>query len=185
MTEHKVVNGVNVDDLFNTINAIKDTPTIAKFRFKADNKWIDGGLNRTTVTNFYGARDDHMHAKEFELDADEPPVLLGKDQGPNPVEYLLTALASCVTTSIVYHAAAKGITINTIESRLEGDIDLHGFLGMDPNVRRGYENIRMVFRIDADAPAEELEEIVKLGPTYSPVYDSVTNGVPVTVEMEK
>ena len=99
MTEHKIVNGVNVDDLFTTIDAIKEAPTIAKFKFKADNKWVDGGLNRTTVTNFYGAQDDHEHAEEFTLEADEPPVLLGKDKGPNPVEYLLTALASCVTTS--------------------------------------------------------------------------------------
>ena len=119
------------------------------------------------------------------LDADEPPILLGRDKGPNPVEYLLTALASCVTTSIIYHAAARGITIRSMESRLEGDIDLQGFLGIRDDVHRGYKEIRMYVDIDADATTEELEEIVKLGPTYSPVYDTITRPVPVAVELMK
>ena len=119
------------------------------------------------------------------LDADEPPILLGRDKGPNPVEYLLTALASCVTTSIVYHAAARGIAIRSMESRLEGDIDLQGFLGIRDDVPRGYKEIRMIVDIDADASPEELEEIVKLGPTYSPVYDTITRPVPVSVQLKK
>jgi hypothetical protein len=125
----KVVNGVNVDELFGTIDAVKNAPVIAKFKFRANNKWIEGGHNRTTIRHFYGTQQEHEHEKPFYLDADEPPLLLGTDLGPNPVEYALTALASCVTTSIVYHAAARGVTIRSMESRLEGDIDLQGRVG--------------------------------------------------------
>lgn len=185
MNAQQTINGVRVNELFGTIDAVKKAPVIAKFRFRANNKWIDCGHNRTTIKDFYGTQQDHPHEKYFELDADEPAVLLGEDKGPNPVEYLLTALAACVTTSIVYHAAAKGITLNAVESRLEGDIDLQGFLGLRDDVRRGYEQIRMFFKIDADVPDEELEDLVKLGPTFSPVYDSITKGVPVTVELDK
>jgi len=179
------VNGVDVDKLFGTIDAIKKTPVIATFKFRASNKWLDGGHNRTTIKNYYGAQQDHERKKPFVLDADEPPVLLGNDQGPNPVEYALTALAACVTTSIVYHAAAKGVRLNSVESRLEGDIDLQGFLGLSKEVPRGYKEIRMFFKIDADAPDEKLEEIVQLGPTYSPVFDTITRAVPVKVKLEK
>jgi uncharacterized OsmC-like protein len=179
------VNGVDVDKLFGTIDAIKKTPVIATFKFRASNKWLDGGHNRTTIRNYYGAQQDHERKKPFVLDADEPPVLLGNDQGPNPVEYALTALAACVTTSIVYHAAAKGVRLNSVESRLEGDIDLQGFLGLSKEVPRGYKEIRMFFKIDADAPDEKLEEIVQLGPTYSPVFDTITRAVPVKVKLEK
>ena len=180
-----VVNGVNVDELFGTIDAVKETPVVAKFRFRAQNEWMGGGHNRTTVKNFFGTQQEHEHKAPFVLDADEPPVLLGKDLGPNPVEYALTALAACVTTAIVYHAAAKGIAIRSMESRLEGDIDLQGFLGIRDDVPRGYKEIRMYVKIDADAPPEKLEEIVRLGPTYSPVYDTITRPVPVKVQLDK
>ena len=179
------MNGVNVNELFNTIDAVKKAPVIAKFKFRADNQWIGGGHNRTTIRDFYGIQKDHRHEATFNLDADEPPLLLGTGKGPNPVEYLLTALAACVTTSLVYHAAAKGIMLNSVESRLEGDIDLRGFLGISKDVRKGYQEIRMYFKIDADVPEELLEELVQLGPTYSPVFDSITKGVPVSVQLEK
>lgn len=119
------------------------------------------------------------------LDADEPAVLLGEDHGANPVEYALTALAACVTTAMVYHAAARGIKLEEVESTLEGDLDIQGLLGMSDQVRNGYEGVRITFKIKADVPDEQLEEIVKLGPTYSPVYDIFTNKVPVTVRLEK
>lgn len=179
-----IVNGVNVDELFGTIDAVKSAPVIATFKFKAENQWIDGGHNRTTIKHFYGTQQDHRHERPFELDADEPPLLLGRDLGPNPVEYALTALAACVTTSIVYHAAAKGVTIRSMESRLEGDIDLQGFLGIRDDVPRGYKEIRMYVTIDADAPPEKLAEIVALGPQYSPVFDTLTRAVPVKVQLE-
>lgn len=183
--ESVLLNGVKVDELFSTIDAVKNAPVIGKFRFRAKNKWINGGHNTTSITNFYGTQKDHAHKTGFDLDADEPPLLLGEDKGPNPVEYLLTALAACVTTSIVYHAAAKGIKLNSVESRLEGDIDLRGFLGLSDDVPRGYEQIRIFFKIDADVPDEKLEEVIRLGPTYSPVYDTITRAVPVIVKLEK
>ena len=178
------VNGVNVDALFETINAVKEAPVLAKFKFRAGNQWLGGGLNRTTISNFRGTSQELEHKEPFELDADEPPMLLGEDRAPNPVEYLLTGLAACVTTSLVYHAAAKGIKIEEIEAKVEGDIDLQGFLGIDDNVPRGFQQIRMKYKVKADAPQEKLEEILQLGPTYSPVFDSITRAVPVTVELD-
>jgi len=178
------LNGVNVDQLFGNINALKDAPVLGKFKFRANNKWINGGHNQTIINNFHGLQQEHDHADPFELDADEPPLLLGEDIGPNPVEYALTALAACVTTALVYHAAAKGIRLNAVESRLEGDIDLRGFLGISDGVRRGYENIRIYYKIDADVPDEQLEELVQMGTKYSPVFDTITNPVTVTAQLD-
>jgi uncharacterized OsmC-like protein len=180
-----IVNGVDVGELFQTIDAIKATPGIAAFKFRINNQWLDGGHNRSTCHGFYGAQSEVQHAAPFVLDADEPPLLLGQDRGANPVEYLLHALAACVTSSLVYHAAAKGIRIEEVESSLEGNIDLRGFLGLDPNVRRGYRDIRMKFRVKADVPDDQLEELVRTGERFSPVFDSITNGVPVTVTAER
>ena len=176
-----VVNGVVVDDLFTTIDAIKATPAIAKFNFRIRNQWESGSRNHSTVDDFYGATQELSRSKPFVLEADEPAVLLGKDIAANPVEYLLHALASCLTTSMVYHAAARGIHIQEVESSLEGDIDLHGFLELDKSVRRGFQGIRVNFKIKADVPDEQLSEIAKLGSAHSPVFDSLTNGVPVSV----
>ena len=179
------LNGVDVDQLFGNIDAIKNTPALGKFKFRANNKWINGGQNQTTIKNFHGIQQEHSHADPFELDADEPPLLLGEDSGPNPVEYALTALASCVTTALVYHAAAKGIKLNSVEARLEGDIDLRGFLGISDDVKRGYNNIRMFYKIDADVPDDQLEELVQMGTKYSPVFDTITNPVNVTAQLER
>jgi uncharacterized OsmC-like protein len=178
----KIINGVNVDDLFTTIDTIKSTPAIAKFKFRIHNQWQGSSHNRSTVDKFYGAGQELSRAKPFLLDADEPAVLLGKDAAANPVEHLLHALASCVTTSMVYHAAARGIQIEEVESSFEGDIDLRGFLDLKKDVRKGYQGIRVNFKIKADVPEERLQEIVELGTGHSPVFDSLTNGVPVSVE---
>jgi uncharacterized OsmC-like protein len=178
------LNGVDVDQLFGNIDAIKNAPVLGKFKFRANNKWINGGHNQTTIKNFHGLQQEHDHADPFELNADEPPLLLGEDIGPNPVEYALTALAACVTTALVYHAAAKGIKLNSVEARLEGDIDLRGFLGISDDVRRGYENIRIYYKIDADVPDEQLEELVQMGTKYSPVFDTITNPVTVTAQLD-
>lgn len=177
----KTINGVNVIDLFTTIDAIKATPAIAKFRFRIRNRWQGASQNRSTVNEFYGAGQEQSRSQSFVLDADEPAILLGNDQAPNPVEHLLHALASCITTSMVYHAAARGITIDEVESSFEGDLDLHGFLDLDEKVRNGYQGIRVNFKIKADVPDEQLQEIVALGTGHSPVFDSLTNGVPVSV----
>jgi len=177
-----VINGVDVDRLGATIQAVQQNTSLATFRFRAKNRWIDGGHNRSTIQSFYGAgKEDMVRTQPFVLDADEPPVLLGKDQGANPVEYVLHALAACLTTSLVYHAAARGIHIESVESTLEGDLDLQGFLGLSDEVRRGYKEIRVHFTIETDAPAEQLKELAK----FSPVHDIVSNPVPVSIQIDK
>jgi uncharacterized OsmC-like protein len=181
----KVVNGVNVTDLMQTIDAVKADATVAKFRFRLNNEWLEGGHNRSTLNEIYGAGQLHHRAKSFVIHADEPMILLGSDQAPNPSEYLLTALAACVTSSLVYHAAARGIKIEEVESQVEGDVDVRGFLGLDPSVRNGFQNIRMTLAIRADVTDEQLEELASLGTGFSPVFDNVTNGVPVTVRTER
>jgi len=181
----KVVNGVNVTDLMQTIDAVKADATVAKFRFRLQNEWMEGGHNRSTLNEIYGAGQLHHRAKSFVIDADEPIILLGRDQAPNPSEYLLSALAACVTSSLVYHAAARGINIEEVESQVEGDVDVRGFLGLDPTVRNGFQNIRMTLAIHADVTDEQLEELASLGTGFSHVFDNVTNGVPVTVRTER
>jgi uncharacterized OsmC-like protein len=180
-----MVNGVDVDQLFATIEVIKGAPDVAKFQFRITNKWINGGHNHTTITDFYGAQQDHRHEVPFELEADEHQVLLGEDKGPNPVEYLLTGLSGCLTSSLIYHAAARGIRIKGLQSRVEGDLDLRGFLGLSPDVKVGYENIRVYFKIDADLSEEQKEELIQMAQKYSPVFNSVTNPTTVSVSLEK
>lgn len=181
----RTVNGVDVDRLFGTVEAIKATPALAKFNFRAENRWLGGSHNRTTVGDFYGACQTHPRSTPFVIDKDEHPVLLGEDRGPNPVEYALAALAGCLTTSLVYHAAAQGIEIEAVEATFEGDIDLRGFLGLKEDVRNGYEGIRVSYKIKADVPEEKLRELVELAQRRSPVFDIVSNPVPVSVSAEK
>ena len=178
------VNGVNVGQLFETIDAIKDNSEIAKFNFRAQNKWVGGTENHTTVTDYYGACKTHTRSKPHTFVKDEPPVLLGKDSGANPVEYLLAGLAGCLTTSLVVHAAAKGIKLDKVESTLEGNIDLRGLLQMDQNVNPGYESIQVTFKIESDAPKETLQELVELAKKSSPVCNTVTKPTPVNVKLE-
>jgi uncharacterized OsmC-like protein len=180
-----VVNGVNVDNLFTTIDAVKSAPAIAKFKFRIQNRWEGGAQNCSAVNGFYGVGKEHARETSFVLHSDEPLILLGQEAAANPVEHLLHSLAACITTSMVYHAAARGIQIEAVESSFEGDIDLHGFLGLDPNVRKGYQAIRVNFKVKADVPDAQLEEIVALGTGHSPVFDSLTKGVPVSVKAER
>src|SRR5262245_7963075 len=184
-TTAPVINGIERDKLLGTVDLIKGQPGLAKFKFKIRNEWQDGGHNRSTIHTFFGAGTDFEHAVKFELDADEPAILLGQDQGPNAGEYLLHALAACVTTAMVYHAVARGIAIEEIESSIDGDVDLRGFLGLDKTVRNGFQEIRMNFRIKADVSDEQLQELCALGQQYSPVLDSIANGVPIKVAAER
>jgi uncharacterized OsmC-like protein len=181
----KMTNGVNVDGLFATIDSVKAIPAIAKFNFRVHNQWREASLSNSTVGGFYGAGQEQPRPRPFVLEADEPAILLGRDSAPNPVEHLLHALATCLTTSMVYHAAARDIQIEEIESSLEGDIDLHGFLDLDKNVRNGYQGIRVSFKIKANVPDEQLQALVELGRNRSPVFDSLTNGVSVSVTAER
>lgn len=183
--KEKTVNGVNVDQLFSTINLIKQRPEIAKFKFRATNRWVRGTHNRGMVKDFYGAgrEDDTRESMVFHMD--EPPVLLGNNEGANPVEYLLVALSGCLTTSLIAHGSAKGIEIKGVESRYEGDLDLRGFLGISEDVKVGYQNIRVYFKINADIPEAQKEELVKMAQKYSPVFNTVFNQTPVSVQLDK
>lgn len=181
--KENIVNGVNVTKLFQTVNAIQGNPSIANFNFRAKGKWIHGGHNQTTINEFYGACQTHGRDQPFIFNKDEPPVLLGTDQGANPVEYALAALNGCLTTSLIYHAAAQGVKIDEVETILSGDLDLHGFLGMDERVRSGYEKIKVNFKVKSDAPREKIRELVELAQKRSPVFDIVSHPTPVEVSL--
>lgn len=179
------LNGVDLEQLEETINHIEENPELAHFNFKAENEWVDGGYSRTTIQEFYGAGQyDDTRSEPFELDADEPPVLLGKNRGPNAVEAVLHALASCLAVGFVYNAAAKGIEVESLDFDIEGDIDLHGFLGLSDEIRPGYENIEVTYRVQCDAPREKVEELCEYVQETSPVLDVISNSVPVTITLE-
>jgi len=180
----KIVNGVSVTKLFGTINAITESPAISKFNFRAKGRWINGGHNQTTINDFDGACQTHTRHQPFVFDKDEPPVLLGTDQGANPVEYALAALNGCLTTSLIYHAAAQGVKIDEVESTLSGDLDLQGFLGMSEKVRNGYEKIRVNFKVKSDAPSEKIRELIDLAQKRSPVFDIVSHPTPIEVSLQ-
>jgi len=183
--QEKIVNGVNVTKLSGIVSAIQENPKVAKFSFSAKGKWINGGHNRTTIKDFYGAGQTHVRSQPFVVEIDEPPVLLGENHGANAGEVVLAALNGCLTTALIYHAAAQGIKIDEVESSLAGNADLQGFLGIDESVRNGYEKINVTFRIKSDAPEEKLRELVKLAQNRSPVYDMLSHPTPVQVSMEK
>jgi uncharacterized OsmC-like protein len=180
------LNGVNVDQLMETINAIKEQPEIAKFKFRANNQWVDGGYSRTSIQSFYGAgQEDNSREKPFVLEGDEPPVLLGENRAPNAVETVLHALASCISVGFIYNAAAQDIAVEKLEMKLEGDMDLHAFLGLSDNVRPGYDNIKLTYKVKADAPEEKITELCKYVQKTSPVLDIIRNPVNVSIKMDK
>jgi uncharacterized OsmC-like protein len=180
-----ITNGVDVTRMKETIAAVKAAPQLGNFQFRIQNRWIDCGETRSEVQSFSAGGKEIRRKSVFILAADEPDILLGSDSAANPVEHLLHALASCVTTSMVYHAAARGIAVEQVESTLEGILDLNGFLGLDPNIRKGYQKINLKLRIKGDFTDEQLRELGSLGPQFSPVYDSLTRGVPVAVSAER
>jgi len=180
-----IVNGVDVDRLSGTIDHVSADPALARFQFRARNHWIDGGYSRTTIKDFYGAgQEDATRTEPFTVDADEPPVLLGQNRAPNTGEYVLHALAACVSGTIVYHAAARGIALDGVETTIQGDLDLHGFLGLDSNVRPGYEQIQVTINVAGDFDDDQFAEIASLI-RYSPVRDIVSNPVPVAIDVTR
>jgi uncharacterized OsmC-like protein len=185
MTEKQPVNGINVQELFKTLDAIKQEPEIAKFKFRATNEWVSGTHCRATIKDFYGALKEDDTRPPVDYDMDEPPVLLGNNDGRNPVEYLLVALSGCLTTALVAHASAKGINVKGVQSRYEGDIDLRGFLGISKEVPVGYQEIRVYFKIDADVSDEQKEEMIQMAQNHSPVFNTITKSAPVSVHMDK
>jgi uncharacterized OsmC-like protein len=174
-------NGVDTPTLFATLDAIKGQPDLAKFQFRVSNRWVKGTNSRSRMESFSGAGGVHEHKRAFEYDADHHAVLVGTDEGPTPVEFLLHGLAACITAGIANIAAARGVTLTEVTSRIEGDINLLGILGLSNEVRNGYQKIRATFDIKGDAPAEKLREIVEQSRSRSAVYDVLTNGVPVEV----
>ena len=179
-----VRNGVDTERMFATLDLIKAQPELARIQFRATNRWIDGSHNRSTIKGFYAAGgEDTTRTDAWQIDAGEPAILLGADEGPNPAEYLLHALAACLTTSIVYVAAARKVELTSVESRLTGEMDVRGALGVDDEPRNGFERIAIELRVSGNAPEEKLREVVDRARKRSAVYDMVTNGVPVAREV--
>ncbi len=176
-----ITNGVNVTDLSKTIGTLGRHPELGAFQFRSKNSWINGGHNRSTIREFFGCgKEDETRSELFIFDADEPPILHGGDKGANPVEFVLHALGACMTTTMVYHAASRGIEIGAVSSELEGDIDVRGFMGLSDDVRKGYHDVRVKMRVQSNANPDQLAELAK----YSPVYDIVSNSLPVHVHIE-
>jgi uncharacterized OsmC-like protein len=173
------LNGVNTPNLFATLDVVKGSPGLAKFQFRATNRWVEGTHSTSAIESFAGAGGEQRHGQAFHYDADHPAVLCGEDRGPTPVEFLLHALASCITAGIANIAAARGVRLTDVRSTVEGDMDLLGIFGLSSEVRNGYQRIRITLTIRGDAPDEKLREIVAQSRARSAVYDVLTNGVPV------
>ena len=176
-----VTNGIDMESLGKTVKAIQNDPDLGKSTFRIRNKWVSGGVNQTTVQDFHSLDRENAHQQNFELHADELLSFGGTDQGANPVEHLLNSLAACVTTSMVAHAAVRGIPIEEVESEVEGDIDLRGFLGLDPKTPKGYQDIRITFKVKA-AP-EDIAKLKELA-EFSPVYNTLTHSTHVDLQIE-
>jgi uncharacterized OsmC-like protein len=177
-------NGVDTATLFATLDAVKQAPEAAKFQFRAHNHWVSGTHNRSTITDYFGVGEERSHERTFVFDADHPAVLAGQDHGPTPIEFVLHALAACLTAGLANIAAARRVKLTEVRSTVTGDIDLNGILGLNPDVRNGYERITVRFTIKGDAPAHKLREIVEQSRARSAVYDILTNRVPVTIEVD-
>jgi uncharacterized OsmC-like protein len=186
ITDHTIStvrNGVDTGALFATLDVVRQQPELAEFQFRATNRWISGTHNRSTINGYRGAGQEHTRVDDFSYDADHPPVLTGGDNGPTPVEFLLHALAACLTSGLANIAAARGITLYEVTSTVEGDIDLLGILGLDRDVRNGYRKIKVTFTISGDASAEQLLELVERSKHRSAVFDVLTNGTEVDVDV--
>jgi uncharacterized OsmC-like protein len=177
-------NGVDTAALFATLDAVKQAPEAAGFQFRAHNQWISGTHNRSTIAGFFGVGEERTHERTFVFDADHPAVLVGQDHGPTPVEFLLHALAACLTAGLANIAAARRVRLTEVRSTISGDIDLNGILGLNPEVRNGYEQITVRFTIKGDAPADKLRALVEQSRARSAVYDVITGQVPVTIEVD-
>ncbi|WP_461517032.1 OsmC family protein [Porticoccus sp.] len=179
----KTLNGLDLKQMTDTVAALKDNPSLAHFEFRTRNRWVNGGENRSTIQGFYGAGvEDESRSEPFEFTNGEPPVLLGGNEGANPVEFLLHALAGCVTTTTVLHAAARGIQIKSLSTELDGNIDVQGLLDLDDSVPVGYEQIRIRMHIEADCSDEELDDLLSFARNHSPVCNTVCRPVPVVLE---
>ena len=183
MTMATVNNGVNVQALLDAREALKGAPEAAQFTWRASCKWHNGTHSKTNVHGFFGLGQEQQHKTETSFDADHPEIFASEDKGITPIEYILVGLASCLTAGVAAVAQNRGIQLRSVESKLEGKMDLRGILGVDSDVRNGYDDIKVTFKIDADAPKKEIEAIVAQSQKRSAVYDIITNPVNVTVEV--
>jgi uncharacterized OsmC-like protein len=185
MTESNMMrNGVDVTTLFATLDAVKAQPEAAQFQFRVTNRWVSGTHSMGTISGFYGVGTEQARDKSFVVEADHPEVLVGNDKAPTPAEHLLAALAACLTAGIGNISAARGVELTEVESTIEGDIDLNGILGLSDEVRNGFDNIRVNFKIRGNAPEEKLREIVEQSRARSAVFDVLTNGTNVSVSAD-
>ena len=182
-TQPQPRNGVDVPTLFATLDAVRESPGIATFQFRATNEWQGGTHSQSEFSGFYGATQELAHQQVTVVDADHPQVLVGADHAPTPAEYLLHAIAACLTAGIANIASARGVDLTKVTSRVEGDIDLLGILGLSDSVRNGYEQIKVTFHVEGDADAETLREIVEQSRRRSAVYDALTNPTPVHIDV--
>jgi len=180
-----IVNGVDVGRLVETVNAIEQSPDLARFQFRAHSEWIDGGHSQTTIQGFSaGGQEDSSRHTPFVVDGDEPDVLLGTNTAPNAVEAVLHALASCLAVGFIYNAAARGIEVKGMDFDLEGDLDLRAFLGLSEDVRPGYDRVRLTYRVQSDASREQIVELCNYVQKTSPVLDMLRNPVPVSISLD-
>lgn len=177
-------NGVDTPKLFATIGAVASQPAIAQFRFRAESKWEGGTQSRSTIAGFYGVGAEMQHDTPFQALADHPKVLCGEDNAPAPVEWVLHALAACLTAGIANISSARGVNLQSVECSVEGDIDLQGILGLSDKVRNGFQAIRVDYKVKGDASEEKLRKIVDQARARSAVYDILTGHVPVTIEVD-
>ena len=183
--ERAPLNGVNTPVLFATLDAVRSQPELANFQFRATNRWVTGTHSKTRIEFFGGAGAEHKHTGQVEFDADHPAVLVGADNAPTPVEFLLHAIAACITSGIGNIAAARGVKLTEVTSTVEGDIDLRGIFGHAADVRNGYRQMRVHFSIRGDATPEKLREIVEQSKARSAVYDVLTNGIPLEITIDR
>ena len=176
-------NGVNVQALLDARTALTDAPDGAQFTWRASNQWVRGTHSRSSISGYFGLGEDHNHRSTWSFDADHPEVFASEDIGPAPVEYVLVGLASCLTAGIAAVAQNRGIQLNAVQATIEGDMDILGILGADPDVRNGFNGIRVHYEIDADATPEEIEALVAQSQKRSAVFDAVTNPTSVTVQV--
>lgn len=177
-------NGVDIEAIRAARASLADDPSLARFQFRAASRWVDGVHSRTQLDSFYGVGAEQAHRQVFTYDADHPEVFAAPDAGPTPVEFLLHGLAACLIAGIGSIAANRGIALRSVTASLEGDIDLRGLLGIDPQVRNGFEAVRVRFQVDSDAPADELARVVEQSAKRSAVFDVLTNGIPVELAVD-
>ena len=179
----RVNNGVNVEALLGARQALTDVPEAAQFKWRATCQWVNGTHSRSTVQSFFGLGAEQSHKTEFSYEADHPEVFAAEDKGATPVEYVLVGLASCLTAGIAAVAQNRSIQLRSVKATLEGGMDLQGILGIDSDVRNGFDGIKIVFEIDADASREDIAALVAQSQKRSAVFDIVTNPTNVAVEI--